>query len=125
MSNLKQPTLASSNGASRFEIQRIESNSSKLIVEWADGHTSQFHPFWLRDNCRCPLCCAEGTTQRLLDSLDIPADVTLLEATINAADRLEVTWSDGNHASRYEARWLRENCCSEVERNHRRPQPVL
>jgi gamma-butyrobetaine dioxygenase len=62
----------------------------------------EFHPLWLRDNCRCPECRHESG-QRLLDTRSLPDDLSVV--TVNG---YEVSFSDG-HTSVFDAEWLQAN----------------
>ena len=53
-----------------------------LELTWADGEQARFNAIWLRDNSLDPETRSKANGQRLITVLDIPADLTLTEATI-------------------------------------------
>jgi gamma-butyrobetaine dioxygenase len=60
---------------------------------------------WLRDNCPCPEC-RHPSGQRLLDSVSIPSDLSVVSAT-HRDGGLEVAFTDG-HVSTFDDGWLAE-----------------
>jgi gamma-butyrobetaine dioxygenase len=73
-----------------------------LTVSWPSGGESRFHALWLRDNCPCGECRHENG-QRLLDTRWLAEDLTVVEASADAA--VHVTFSDGHNGS-FDADWL-------------------
>src|SRR4051794_33810065 len=37
-------------------MELSNSTTESVTVRWGNGTTTDFHYFWLRDNCRCPDC---------------------------------------------------------------------
>ncbi len=109
---------------SRYRICRAEVNEKKTVLTWADGHQSSFHPLWLRHQCTCQHCGTPRNAVRRIRLHHIPHDVSpKLEA--HTTDQVCIAWSNDNHRSVYQARWLRDNCYSEAEREFRRHRPLL
>ncbi|WP_259780513.1 TauD/TfdA family dioxygenase [Aestuariispira ectoiniformans] len=81
-----------------------------LRIDWGDGSNSDFHYFWLRDNCRCPACLHPQTWERTLDTYAIDPDIQPLEMEIQAG-ALRLCWPDG-HESIFEAAWLQDHAYS-------------
>jgi carnitine 3-dehydrogenase len=94
-----------------------------VAVAFPDGHRSEFHPLWLRDNCRCPECLHPQTRERVLDtfSLDPKISPTAVDMT---ADELVIEWPDV-HRTRYSLDWLRGHCSCPECRAPRRSAPRL
>jgi gamma-butyrobetaine dioxygenase len=82
-----------------------------VSLVFGDGHRSEVHPFWLRDNCECGECVHPQTRERLLDTFALDPDVA--PTSIDADDHeMRVVWSDG-HRSTYALAHLRRFCpCS-------------
>ncbi|CAG8598490.1 8153_t:CDS:2 [Ambispora gerdemannii] len=88
---------------------------NKIHVKWSNTTsygeknnelTSKFHPFWLRDHCRCPECYHQVTKQRLVNTFTIPKDIKA--SSVNAtSDGLNIVWSNDNHSSFFKWNWLR------------------
>ena len=91
-----------------LSIKKIEKNKSDLNIEWSDGERSIFNYFWLRDNC--PSAHDKDSNHRMYNILEASKDLTAEESKINEEGKLVVKWSEGNHTSYYDPKWLRENC---------------
>lgn len=59
---------------------------------------------WLRDNCQCSSCVHEVTKQRLLDTFQIPKDISI-KLCVEEDYGIRVFWSDG-HESYYTNEFL-------------------
>ncbi|KAF2115982.1 hypothetical protein BDV96DRAFT_574906 [Lophiotrema nucula] len=81
---------------------------SNFKVQIEDGRVSmngiEIPNIWLRDNCQCSSCMHADTKQRLLDTFDISADVSITSHE-NTPDGIRLTWSDG-HTSEYTNRFI-------------------
>jgi len=89
-------------------ISKISQNSSGLDVEWNDGEKSNFNFMWLRDNC--PTSRDKDSRHRMFNLLEVSTNISPKQFKINADDKLEIEWNEGNHTSYYDKKWLRENC---------------
>ena len=86
------------------------------------GSRSKFHYVWLRDNCMCPQCFHPETSQRLVNALQVPLDVSPSRVEFTTkSNALRVEWKDG-HISEYSMAWLRKNSY-EHERDGNHPAP--
>ena len=56
-------------------IEDITNNSRIVTINWDDGHVSEFHYGWLRDNCRCSACWHPQAQERLHDALAITSEL--------------------------------------------------
>ena len=90
------------------KISKVLKNGSGLNVEWTDGKKSNFNFMWLRDNC--PLDMDEDTRERTFNILEVSENIHPKEYKINPEGKLEIEWSEGNHTSFYDPKWLRKNC---------------
>ena len=89
-------------------IQKIEKNSSYLKVIWNDGEESKFNYFWLRDNC--PSAHDKDSRHRMFNILSVSKKLNPKKYSVNKDGKLEIEWSEGDHTSYYDLKWLRENC---------------
>ncbi|NEO40963.1 MAG: DUF971 domain-containing protein [Moorea sp. SIOASIH] len=85
-------------------IQSISINEKTLTIHWQSGSDSTFHYIWLRDNCQSPKSL-HPNGQRLLQTVDIPADIHPSSVQVIKEQSLEIVWVDG-HQSSYSADWL-------------------
>ena len=46
-----------------------------IPVVFDDGHRTEVHPFWLRDNCECAECVHPQTRERMLDTFALDPNV--------------------------------------------------
>ncbi|KAK9761770.1 hypothetical protein K7432_013088 [Basidiobolus ranarum] len=86
----------------------VQADNKKLQIEWADGQTSSFHHYWLRDHCRCSSCFHAITKQRLVDTYLIPPEIVAKDVNL-VADKVQVQWSHQDHTSEYSLEWLRDH----------------
>ena len=77
-----------------------------LLLAFEDGHRSEFHYVWLRDNCRCPRCRSPQTFERVSFTGDIPLDISPREARLTSAGSLEIVWDNDGMASSFPGDWL-------------------
>ena len=89
-------------------IKKIEKKKTNLNIEWSDGEKSNFNYFWLRDNC--PTAHDKDSNHRMFNILETSKDLIAEESKVNEEGKLVVKWSEGNHTSYYDQKWLRENC---------------
>ena len=91
-----------------IEISKVSKNGSTLNVEWSDGEKSSFNYMWLRDNC--PKAHDKDSRHRMFNILKVSKDINPKKYNVNKEGKLEIEWSEGNHTSFYDLKWLRENC---------------
>jgi gamma-butyrobetaine dioxygenase len=104
-------------------IQDIATGSRSITATWGDGHVSEFHYSWLRDNCHCHACWHPQAQERLFDVLAMAPEVIPSAVRKDSEGILIIDW-DG-HESIYDPVWLRQHCYSESERAKRLPVPIL
>src|SRR5215470_882751 len=98
----------------------VEVHEGGLTVRWSDKSPMSLPNYWLRDNCRCAKCRHPGNGQKLYEIVDLPADLTAVEAMVGADHAVRVLWSDG-HRSEYTGEWLAEHDLIASARERRRP----
>lgn len=93
-------------------------DGARLRIRWADGHTSEYEPRYLRLNCRCAGCVDEFTNVPLLDPDTVPEDIYPEEIRYVGRYALHFAWSDGHGTGIYPFETLRAICpctnCSDV-----------
>jgi len=89
-------------------ISKIEKNSSYLKVVWDDGEESKFNYMWLRDNC--PTAHDKDSRHRMFNILQVSQKINPKKYSVSSDGKLEIEWSEGDHTSQYDLKWLRENC---------------
>ena len=91
-----------------ISILKAVANGSSLDIFWNDGEKSNFNYLWLRDNC--PTAHDKDSRHRMFNILKVSLDIKAKEFKINDNGELVIKWSEGNHTSCYNPKWLRENC---------------
>ena len=77
-------------------------------IKWSTGSIDEYPYIYLRENCRCPVCCNdERKTRTMYTPKDVDLDITAEFADWNTEhNQLEVKWGDG-HTSNYSLDWLK------------------
>ena len=83
--------------------RQLSATPRSLLIEWANGRTSEFSSVWLRDNCPSDRDRANG--QRLVDIADLPADPRIRTALMQAGSVL-VQWESEPEATAFDLGWL-------------------
>ena len=89
-------------------ISKLEKNSTYIKVIWNDGEESKFNYLWLRDNC--PTAHDKDSRHRMFNILNVSNEISPKKYLINNEGKLEIEWSEGNHISLFDQKWLRDNC---------------
>ncbi|KAM6942664.1 gamma-butyrobetaine dioxygenase [Xenentodon cancila] len=101
----------------RHSVRHVRALDEERLmeVEWEDGGHSMYPFTWLRDNCQCPVCTLESAQARLLllSNLDIHTGVNVVELTND--NKVSIVWPD-QHASVFDAEWLKKRCFSPAAR---------
>ena len=91
-----------------INISKVSSNGSSLDVFWTDGEKSNFNYLWLRDNCST--AHDKDSRHRMFNILKVSTDIKAKDFKIDDDGKLVIEWSEGDHTSYYDPKWLRENC---------------
>ena len=91
-----------------INISKISVNGSSIDIFWADGEKSNFNYLWLRDNC--PTAHDKDSRHRMFNILEVSTEIKAKDCQINDDGKLVIEWSEGNHTSYFDPKWLRENC---------------
>ena len=89
-------------------ISKVSKNGSSIDVVWNDGEKSNFNYLWLRDNC--PTAHDKDSRHRMFNILEVSTRIKAKNCQINDDGKLVIEWSEGNHTSYFDPKWLRENC---------------
>ena len=89
-------------------ITNIEKNNSYLKIIWSDGEESKFNFMWLRDNC--PTAHDKDSRHRMFNILNVSERLNPKKYIVNSDGKLEIEWSEGDHTSYFDQKWLRDNC---------------
>jgi DUF971 family protein len=122
-----------SNSASSSPLHIAVSKSRGVIVDWADGHKSEFSNAYLRDECPCASCTgAHGTEpQRTNYSQEAAAGSPFqmykpklrMESVEEVGSyAMRIYWNDGHNSGIYSFDHLRSICpceeCAAIRRQH-------
>jgi DUF971 family protein len=90
---------------------RHEKAARRLVVEWDDGHLSDYPLDYLRSWCPCAQCQGHAPVARYLNLHG--QEIVHLEAVGNYA--ITPVWADGHNTGIYSFRLLRELCPCEAD----------
>ena len=93
----------------KYTINKIVKRNQFIEITWLDKHISKFHFLWLRDNC--PSAIHPTANMRIFNILSVTKNIFPKEIIINK-NKLKIYWSEKNHKSNFEIKWLRDNCYS-------------
>ncbi|KAI5796651.1 hypothetical protein EDC01DRAFT_614363 [Geopyxis carbonaria] len=100
-------------------------HKKKTSIE-LDGYFFNFDNIFLRDACSCPQCVDPSTQQKLIQTTDIPYDIsTKTQARLDGGTK--IVWENDLHESYYPAEFLRRYATkrSSVRANHNDQMPIL
>ena len=93
----------------KYTINKIVKRNQFIEITWLDKHISKFHFLWLRDNC--PSAIHPTANMRIFNILSVTKNIFPKEIYISK-NKLIVCWSEKNHKSNFEIKWLRDHCYS-------------
>lgn len=93
----------------KYTINKIVKKNQFIEITWLDKHISKFHFLWLRDNC--PSAIHPTANMRIFNILSVTKNIFPKEIIINK-NKLKIYWSEKNHKSNFEIKWLRDHCYS-------------
>ena len=93
----------------KYTINKIVKRNQFIEITWLDKHISKFHFLWLRDNC--PSAIHPTANMRIFNILSVTKNIFPKEIIINK-NKLKIYWSEKNHKSNFEIKWLRDHCYS-------------
>ncbi len=95
----------------KYTVKNIEKKRDHLSIKWADNFKSKFHFLWLRDNC--PTAIHPTANMRVFNILSVNKKIFPKEFQVKKR-KLNIFWSENNHQSQYELKWLRDHCYTEI-----------
>ena len=90
-----------------FAIKKVTLSSTAVSIIWEDNKKSLFHFLWLRDNC--PTSFHPDTRMRIFNILSVSKDIHPMKIK-KEKNKLIIHWSENNHISKYDLKWLRNHC---------------
>ena len=109
--------------SNQSQISSVHFYKGLVQLDWGDGCCSDFHPIWLRDNCRCAECGDPAIGYRALRLTSLDLDCKPDSVDIDNLN-LSITWQ-GGHKSFFTAEWLREHDYNDEARKSRAFKPAL
>ncbi|MCX6046345.1 MAG: TauD/TfdA family dioxygenase [Chloroflexi bacterium] len=97
-------------GSNSSQVIRCSIQDNQLVINWRDGTQSRYHALWLRDNAPDARDTRNG--QRLLESIDIPANIQAASAKLTDDGQIEIGWAEAHEHSRFSPEWLRAHAYS-------------
>lgn len=91
----------------------VQLGNESLLISWDNGHQSEYHYLWLRDNCHCSECIATLTREQVFEICDVPETIKPQEAYLSDDNRLVIKWDHADHISQYHPGWLFSHCYSD------------
>ncbi len=95
----------------KYAVKNIERKKDYLGIIWGDNFKSKFHFLWLRDNC--PSAIHPIANMRIFNILTVSNKIYPKEFKIYN-HKLNINWSENNHNSQFELKWLRDHCYTEI-----------
>ena len=93
----------------KYNVKNIERKKDHLFIQWFDDHKSKFHFLWLRDNC--PSAIHPTANMRVFNILTVTKNI-FHKKLILKKNILSIHWSEQNHQSDFDIKWLRDHCYS-------------
>ena len=85
----------------------IQSDPTRLVIEWADGARTVYTAAQLRAICPCARCVNELTGVRMHDPSAVPSDLLQQNARLVGNYALSFRFSDGHETGIYPFTMLR------------------
>ena len=97
----------------KYFVKTVEKKKDHLSIKWKDNFKSKFHFLWLRDNC--PTAIHPTANMRVFNILTVSKRIFPKKYTIEN-NKLNIDWSEGKHSSKFDLKWLRDHCYTEINR---------
>ena len=99
----------------KYLIKKLSKEKNFMKIIWNDGKVSKFHFLWLRDNC--PSNEHPVARQKIFNIIDVSENIHPKKYYINKNGNLEIYWSEDNHRSCYDVKWLKKHCYTQKNKN--------
>ena len=106
--------------SSKYHVKKLEKKNDHLSILWKDNFESKFHFMWLRDNC--PTAIHPTANMRVFNILTVSKNIFPKNYKIEK-NKLNIDWSEGDHSSKFNLKWLRDHCYTEI--NNRKYKSCL
>ena len=93
----------------KYNVKNIKRKKDHLSIHWSDNHKSKFHFLWLRDNC--PSAIHPTANMRIFNLLTVTKNI-FPKKLIHKNNKIKIYWSELNHESNFDTKWLRDHCYS-------------
>ena len=97
--------------SSKYHVKKLEKKNDHLSILWKDNFESKFHFMWLRDNC--PTAIHPTANMRVFNILTVSKNIFPKKYKIEK-NKLNIDWSEGDHNSKFNLKWLRDHCYTEI-----------
>ena len=97
--------------SSKYHVKKLEKKNDHLSILWKDNFESKFHFMWLRDNC--PTTIHPTANMRVFNILTVSKNIFPKNYKIEK-NKLNIDWSEGDHTSKFNLKWLRDHCYTEI-----------
>ena len=97
--------------SSKYHVKKLEKKNDHLSILWKDNFESKFHFMWLRDNC--PTAIHPTANMRVFNILTVSKNIFPKNYKIEK-NKLNIDWSEGYHSSKFNLKWLRDHCYTEI-----------
>ena len=105
--------------SNKYTAKKIKKKKDYLSIIWNDDFESKFHFLWLRDNC--PTAIHPTANMRVFNILTVSKNIFPKKINIEK-NKLYIDWSEGNHKSIFNLKWLRDHCYTEINKqNYKSP----
>ena len=95
----------------KYTVKKIEKKNDHLSISWGDNFKSKYHFLWLRDNC--PSAIHPTANMRVFNILTVSKKIFPKKINLNQ-NQLNIDWSEGSHKSKFNLKWLRDHCYTEI-----------
>jgi len=85
-----------------------KSDPTRVVIDWADGHRTEYSARELRQMCPCAGCVDELSGRRTLDVGAVPADIVTSGVALVGNYAITMRFSDGHGTGIYPFRMLRD-----------------
>ena len=82
-------------------------DAGALAITWSDAELTRYHPQLLAENDPSPATLHPLSRESMVSPLDLPHDLAITDARIEADGTVQVSWSHGRSPSRFHSGWLR------------------
>jgi gamma-butyrobetaine hydroxylase len=108
---MPEPLSATSAPVTMSPISALDvaDDGRSVRVSWGDAEHARFHAFWLADNALDTQARDPGNGQRLATLADVPADIRIRNAGIDASGDIRFEFSGDFRALRFGAGWLAQH----------------